>query len=101
MCNSVRWFAVPGVRSTYSQDGAVLLEVGKGLCYGLNAVAAKIWVAIEGSPGGITLEGIVEALETHFRVPRQRLKRDVSDSLSELERLGLLQRPDKRIVDPN
>ena len=50
------------VRATYSEDGAVLLDINKGLCYGLNPVAARIWV---------TLEGIVYAPETHFHsMPR-------------------------------
>jgi len=93
------WFPVPGVRSIYSPDGAVLLDVSKGRCYSLNFVAAQIWVTIESSPGGITLEGIVDTLTTHFRVSRPQLKRDVSDSLSELERLGLLHQPVAQIAD--
>jgi len=101
MCDSARWIAAPGVRSTYSQDGALLLDVSKGQCYRLNVVAAQIWVTIEGNPDGITLEGIVDVLKTHFRVPRPRLTRDVSNSLSELGRLGLLHRPVGRIAAPS
>jgi hypothetical protein len=99
-CDGARWFAFPSVRSTYSQEGAVLLDVNKGLCCSLNVVAAQIWVTIESSPDGITVEGLVDVLETHFHVSRQRLKRDISDSLSKLERLGLLHQPVRQIGDP-
>jgi hypothetical protein len=85
-----RWSPAPGVRSTYTEGGAVLLDVKKSLCYSLNVVAAQIWVTIEGSPEGITLEGIVDALETHFHVARRQLEQDTVNWLDKLERLGLL-----------
>src|SRR6266699_483823 len=70
---NARWLVSSGVRSTYSEDGAVLLDIGKGLCYSLNKVAARIWVTIETCQAGITLGGIVDALETHFEAPREEL----------------------------
>ncbi len=36
------WRISPEVRTTYSEDGAVLLDINKGLCYSLNSVAARI-----------------------------------------------------------
>ncbi len=86
------WMISPEVRTTYSEDGAVLLDINKGLCYSLNPVAARIWVTIETSQGGITFDGIVGALETHFKVPRHQLGGDIDEYLSKLEDMGLVQR---------
>ncbi len=85
------WSVSPGVRATYSEDGAVLLDINKGLCYGLNPVAARIWVTIETSQAGITLDDIVGALETHFEVARNKLGHDTARYLSRLEQMGLVQ----------
>jgi hypothetical protein len=89
--NNASWTSSPEVRSTYSEDGAVLLHIGKGICYSLNSVAARIWVAIEASPEGTTLDGVVTALETHFSRPRQELEEDSKECLQTLERMGLIQ----------
>src|SRR5882724_13660412 len=70
------WLVSPDVRSTYSEDGAVLLDIRKGLCYSLNAVGARMWLTMEASQTGMTLEGIVGALETDLNVPRQELETD-------------------------
>jgi len=84
------WRISPEVRTTYSEDGAILLDINKGLCYSLNPVAARIWLTIEASQGGITLDGIVGALETHFKVPRHQLGGDIDEYLSKLEDMGLV-----------
>ncbi len=86
------WRIPPEVRTTYTEDGAVLLDINKGLCYSLNPVAARIWVTIESSGAGISLDGIVGALETHFNVPRHHLGGDIAECLSKLEDMGLVQR---------
>jgi len=86
------WRISPEVRATYSEDGAVLLDINKGLCYGLNPVAARIWITIETSQAGITLDGIVDALETQFKVPREKLGDDIGKYLSKLEHMGLVQK---------
>ena len=86
---NARWLVSPDVRSTYTEDGAVLLDIGKGLCYSLNRVAARIWVTIQRSPTGVNLEGILDALETHFEAPREQLERDTSKYLEELRQVGL------------
>ncbi len=84
------WRISPEVRTRYSEDGAVLLDISKGLCYSLNPVAARIWLTIETSLAGITLDGIVGALETHFKVPRDQLGGDIAEHLSKLEHMGLV-----------
>jgi len=44
----------------YCVDGGVLLDIDKGLCYSLNLVGAKIWLAIESGHGQTTFEHIVK-----------------------------------------
>jgi hypothetical protein len=78
------WLVSPDVRSTYSEDGAVLLDIRKGLCYSLNAVGARMWLTMEASQTGMTLEGIVGGLETDPNVPRQELETDMAEYLDKL-----------------
>ena len=87
----VKWTVSPDVRATSTEDGSVLLDINKGLCYSLNAVAAHIWLAIETCPAGISLEGIVGALETHFKISHDQLKADTVECLEKLQRLSLVQ----------
>ncbi len=87
-----RWLVSPDVRSTYSEDGAVLLDIRKGLCYSLNPVAARVWSTVEASPSGVNLRGLVDVMETHYKIPHERLESDVTEYLSKLEQMGLVQR---------
>ena len=87
----VVWLISADALATYTDDGAVVLDIPKGICYSLNATASRIWFAMESSPSGITLEGIVGAIETHFEIPHQELEADTADCLDKLERMGLLQ----------
>ena len=89
---SVKWTVSPDVRATSTEDGSVLLDINKGLCYSLNVVAARIWLTIETCPAGISLEGIVGALETHYQISHEELKADTVECLEKLQRLRLVQR---------
>lgn len=86
------WRISPDVRSTYSEDGAVLLDIRKGLCYSLNPVAARVWSTVEASPSGIDLRGLVDVMKTYYAVSRKQLERDVDECLSKLENMELVQR---------
>ena len=85
------WLVSPDVRSTYSEDGAVLLDIQKGLCYSLNPVAARVWSTVEASPSGVDLRGLVDVMETHYKISRDDLERDIDECLSKLEKMGLVQ----------
>ncbi len=89
---NARWLVSPDVRSTYSEDGAVLLDIRKGLCSSLNVVAARVWTTIESSPNGIAFQDLVDAVHTHFNVSRQELEADIAEHLEKLEKMGLVQR---------
>jgi len=86
------WLVSPDVRSTYSVDGAVLLDIRKGLCYSLNPVAARVWSTVEASPSGIGFLGLVDALETHYKISHEQLEGDITEYLEKLEEMGLVQR---------
>jgi Coenzyme PQQ synthesis protein D (PqqD) len=88
----VRWVVSPDVRSTYSQDGAVLLDIRMGLCYSLNPVAARVWSTVEASPSGVDLRGLVDVLETHYKISHEQLECDITEYLTKLEQMGLVQR---------
>ena len=89
---NARWLVSPDVRSTYSEDGAVLLDIRKGLCYSLNPVAARVWSTVEASPSGLDLRGLVDVMQTHYKIPHEQLKRDIAEYLSKLEQMALVQR---------
>lgn len=89
-----RW-TIPGdVRTTYSPDGAVLLQINKGLCYSLNSVAALVWKVIETHPEGTSLTNIVSTLESEFDTSTQKLTQDFSECLERLQEAGLVLRAD-------
>jgi len=95
-----RWAISPGVRATYSEDGAVLLDINKGVCYSLSPVASRIWLTIESCPSGITLDGIVGALGTHYGTPYQQLLADTEECLDSLRQLGLAHRNGRTASSP-
>jgi Coenzyme PQQ synthesis protein D (PqqD) len=95
-----RWALSPGVRSRYSEDGAVLLDINKGVCYSLNPVVSRIWLTIEFCPSGITLEGIVGALGTHYGTPYQQLLADTKECLDSRRQLGLAYRNGRTATSP-
>jgi AraC-like DNA-binding protein len=84
------WLVSPGVRSMYAEDGAVVLDIKHGCCYSLNGVAAHVWVTIEGSPAGITFDGIVDVLESHLSLTREALERAARDCLADLQLAALV-----------
>ena len=86
------WSISPDVRATYSEDGAVLLDIRKELCYSLNPVAARVWSTVETSPSGVDLRGLVDVMETHYKISHEQLERDIAEYLSKLEQIGLVQR---------
>jgi len=85
------WKVSPAVRATCNEDGAVLLDIDHGLCYGLNAVGGRIWQVIEAGQGRSSSDDIVEALAKEFtEVPREQLMADVDNCLSDLEKKTLV-----------
>lgn len=93
--NGIAWAISPHVRATVGADGAVLLDIEKGLCYSLNPVGAKIWQAIEAAEGRATFENIVNALTQLFTVSHEQLARDIDEYLRDLEKERLIKAVDR------
>ncbi len=89
--NSV-WNASASVRSTYTQDGGVLLDVEKGMCYSLNAVASKLWNHLEQNQAGVTFDELVTVVRSNFEVTDGQLESDIAAHLEKLEKMGLVKR---------
>jgi len=92
--NSV-WNASASVRSTYTQDGGVLLDVEKGMCYSLNAVASKLWNHLEQNQAGVTFEELVSVIRNSFEAPNGELEADIAAHLEKLEKMGLVRRSER------
>jgi hypothetical protein len=69
-------------------DGeAVVLDLGRGHYFGLNAVATRIWQLIEeGAPAGL----IVATLAAEYEAPPEVIEADVERLVEALESRGLL-----------
>ncbi len=83
------WSISPDVRSTQSEDGAVLLDIRQGLCFSLNVVGARVWEKLAAGQAGITLSQLVSELAPQFAVSVDQLKADLEHYLGELEAKGL------------
>ena len=77
----------PGIRETASEDGGVLLDIDRGICFGLNSVGLKIWESLK---QGCNADQIVEVLQHEYPVSRDELTNDVHAFLARLESSGLL-----------
>jgi len=89
--NSV-WKVSSSARSTYTQDGAVILDIQMGLCYSLNAVAAKAWSTLESHQEGSTFQDLIDSLRKQVDAPREMLEADIAEHLEKLEKVGLIHR---------
>ncbi len=88
---SFKWAIVNHVRAACNVDGAVLLDIDKGLCYSLNAVGGRIWQELAAGDGTASCEDIVEALAKEFaEVPRDQLELDIESCLRHLESRALI-----------
>jgi len=73
----------PNIRDSISQDGAVLLDIDRGLCLSLNVVGARIWQMLKVDQSD---EQIVAALAQEFtEIPRAQLQEDYLNFLRQLE----------------
>lgn len=75
------------IKETASEDGGVLLDVDRGICFSINSVGLKIWQSLK---QGRSADQIVEALQRDYTVSRQELLNDVRTFLGQLESSGLL-----------
>ena len=85
------------------KDGSVLLSIAKDSVCRLNGVGALTWTILENTHDGLSLDGIVRALEHEFaainakgallyEVSHDQLQTDTDRFLKKMVSLGLLQR---------
>jgi hypothetical protein len=85
------WAIANHVRATCNVDGAVLLDIDKGICYSLNAVGGRVWEMLEAGHGKSSFEDIVGVLAKDFpEVPRTQLEIDIESCLQDLESKSLI-----------
>jgi Transglutaminase-like superfamily/Coenzyme PQQ synthesis protein D (PqqD) len=83
------------------KDGTVLLSIAQDRICKLNGVGAMTWTILEDTPVGLSLDGIVAALEQQFDtansegelrydVSREQLRSDTARFLERLEAMGFL-----------
>jgi hypothetical protein len=75
------------IRSTVTDDGMVLLDVGNGNIFNSNAVGARIWLKLqEGSDIGL----IASQVSAEFNVPPERVRADVDEFVAKLKSNGIV-----------
>lgn len=77
-----------GVRETFSQDGAILLDIDHGRCLSLNVVGARIWRMLKEQKSS---DEVLHQLQIEFKeISGQQLRMDYLDFVQQLQRNGLV-----------
>jgi hypothetical protein len=81
--------ASPGILFQLLPDGAVLLDTGSEVYFGLNPVGARIWQLLP--PASPSLAALCDALAAEYPdAPPALLRRDVESLLAQLAAEGLV-----------
>lgn len=80
----------PDVLSREVDGEAVLLDLGSGTYFGLNAVGVRVWQLLE---KGSSVGAMTETLLAEFDVAETELAKDLEDLLGELLAKGLVRSP--------
>jgi hypothetical protein len=75
------------IRSTVTNDGVVLLDVGNGKIFNSNAVGSRIWVKLQ---EGLDVDTITAQVSAEFNVSPERLRPDVEDFIDKLKVNGIV-----------
>ena len=74
--------------SSRVEGETILLDLSSGLYFGLDATGSRIWEALQEGP---TLDELVQDLRQEYEVDSDRLRREVSTLLEELQDHGLVE----------
>ena len=77
--------------STNLAGEVVILDIERGLYYGLDAVGAALWARLQ-SPS--RLDDLVDHVVDHYDVDRPTAQADIQSLLQEMLALGLIERDD-------
>ena len=78
----------PSVRSVFSQDGAVLMEIKQGLMYTSNPVGGRI---LELLSQGNSAEQVVESISRECEVEPEMVRKDLETFVEQLRSYGIVQ----------
>jgi hypothetical protein len=76
------------VRSSFNQDGAVLMDIHGGAMLVLNRIGSIIWQQLGDDRSSVE---IAEYLATEFSIPREHALADVNEFVQQLEARQLVQ----------
>jgi hypothetical protein len=79
---------VPSVRSVFSQDGAVLMEIKQGMMYTSNPVGGRILKLLS---QGVPAESVVETISRECSTPQETVRRDLERFVEQLRSYGLVE----------
>jgi hypothetical protein len=77
----------PSVRSVFSQDGAVLMEIKQGLMYTSNPVGGRI---LELLSQGNSPEQVVESISRECEVEQEMVRKDLETFIEQLVTYGIV-----------
>jgi len=77
------------VRSTYSQDGGVVLDIRRGQMFNLNLVGSRI---LELLKSGAAEADIAQTISGEFDLSHGLVETDVREFITTLEKHGLIER---------
>lgn len=83
------WRAGQSVIAKAVGDETILLDLDRGIYYGLDEVGARIWQLIT---GGTSAEAVIERVTAEYDVTREEAANDIAQLLAELSDRGLLVR---------
>jgi hypothetical protein len=81
----------PSVREVHNKDGAVLLDISQGICFGMSSIGVKIWQLLQKQQ---SLADICDALCAEYPdASRECIDNDIAHFVQELEIKGVLIMP--------
>jgi hypothetical protein len=78
----------PSVRSVFSQDGAVVMDIKGGMMYTSNPVGGRILELLQ---GGMTGEDVVEIVSRECDTDPERVRHDLERFVEQLRSYGLVE----------
>ncbi|HEU5413308.1 MAG TPA: PqqD family protein [Candidatus Angelobacter sp.] len=82
------------IKETASEDGGVLLDIDRGICFSLNSVGLKIWESLK---EGCSIDQIAEKLRREYSISYEQAFADLRTFIEQLQSSGLVgDRPCKK-----
>jgi len=76
------------VRSTHSEDGGIVLDIGRGQLFSANRVGSRIFELIK---SGLSIAQIAAHLSDEFAISQSQANTDLQVFIAELEALQLVE----------